>query len=446
MINQILHIGIDDTDSLDNGCTTYIGALFLDFLKRQNCKFLDYPYLIRLNPNIPFKTRGNAAVCIKVKYEKNMDLKLIEKFFKEILIKFFKKQNNKPQPALCLFIGDIPNEIEKFYKKSLIKVINLSEALKLANKYNIRLNYTELGLNGIIGAIAAIGANLNKKFTYELLTYRNLSEKTTIRPINQKKVIQLEKLFGNYIFYNYDAEKKRILITPHGKDPVLFGIRGLDPLKLIEAMKFLDIEKYIEAWVIYKTNQGTDVHLNYAKKNLTYDEYSVIFDEFIIKEDPIIIPGGHVILKVKSKEKDVEIAVYKESGIMNTKARFLKKNDIIMVGGGLKKINGKTVINAEKIIIRDLAEEIEIKKPVCSCGLQLKSLGDGKGFKCKNCKKKIPIQYYLVIKKERKLKKNEILLPPIRSRRHLTKPEKINFRYLRKELIEPFFYFKKSFL
>jgi len=28
---------------------------------------MDYPYLVRLNPNIPWKTRGNGAVCIHFK-------------------------------------------------------------------------------------------------------------------------------------------------------------------------------------------------------------------------------------------------------------------------------------------------------------------------------------------------------------------------------------------
>ena len=28
--------------------------------------FIDYPLLVRLNPNIPWKTRGNAAVCLRV--------------------------------------------------------------------------------------------------------------------------------------------------------------------------------------------------------------------------------------------------------------------------------------------------------------------------------------------------------------------------------------------
>src|SRR5207302_7048108 len=32
---------------------------------RIGCATAAYPRLVRLNPNVPFKTRGNAAVCIE---------------------------------------------------------------------------------------------------------------------------------------------------------------------------------------------------------------------------------------------------------------------------------------------------------------------------------------------------------------------------------------------
>jgi tRNA(Ile2)-agmatinylcytidine synthase len=64
-----LHIGFDDTDSPRMGCTTYIGAILVERLEALGCKFTDYPNLIRLNPNVPWKTRGNGAVCLRVSCE-----------------------------------------------------------------------------------------------------------------------------------------------------------------------------------------------------------------------------------------------------------------------------------------------------------------------------------------------------------------------------------------
>ena len=61
-----LHIGIDDTDSTTGGCTTYIAARLVERLCHLGAQFIDYPNIIRLNPNIPFKTRGNAAVALRL--------------------------------------------------------------------------------------------------------------------------------------------------------------------------------------------------------------------------------------------------------------------------------------------------------------------------------------------------------------------------------------------
>ena len=63
---MLVHIGFDDLDSLSGGCTTYVCALMIEELSNFPVKFMDYPNLIRLNPNIPWKTRGNGAVCLRI--------------------------------------------------------------------------------------------------------------------------------------------------------------------------------------------------------------------------------------------------------------------------------------------------------------------------------------------------------------------------------------------
>ena len=59
-------IGIDDTDSNEGMCTTYLGALLLEELQEYG-NIENLPLLVRLNPTIPYKTRGNAAVALKLK-------------------------------------------------------------------------------------------------------------------------------------------------------------------------------------------------------------------------------------------------------------------------------------------------------------------------------------------------------------------------------------------
>ena len=47
---KYLHIGIDDTDSPDGMCTTYLACHIIDKLKEVGIEIVGYPRLIRLNP------------------------------------------------------------------------------------------------------------------------------------------------------------------------------------------------------------------------------------------------------------------------------------------------------------------------------------------------------------------------------------------------------------
>src|SRR5207247_4031559 len=62
---MVLCIGVDDTDSLRGMCTTFLAAELVRDLTR-DFDLVGYPRLVRLNPNIPWKTRGNAAVCLRI--------------------------------------------------------------------------------------------------------------------------------------------------------------------------------------------------------------------------------------------------------------------------------------------------------------------------------------------------------------------------------------------
>src|SRR5438034_963258 len=57
-------IGVDDTDSLQGMCTTFLATEIVRDLT-EDFDLIGYPRLVRLNPNIPWKSRGNGAVCMR---------------------------------------------------------------------------------------------------------------------------------------------------------------------------------------------------------------------------------------------------------------------------------------------------------------------------------------------------------------------------------------------
>ncbi|MCJ7718972.1 DNA-binding protein, partial [Candidatus Bathyarchaeota archaeon] len=78
MNENIMHIGFDDTDSLSRGCTTYVAALLVEKLLHLKTRFIDYPNLVRLNPNVPWKTRGNGALCLRIQHDHDAQEKIRE--------------------------------------------------------------------------------------------------------------------------------------------------------------------------------------------------------------------------------------------------------------------------------------------------------------------------------------------------------------------------------
>ena len=56
-------IGIDDTDSLKGGCTTYVAT---EIIAEMPYDLIKFPRLVRLNPNIPWKTRGNGDITLYI--------------------------------------------------------------------------------------------------------------------------------------------------------------------------------------------------------------------------------------------------------------------------------------------------------------------------------------------------------------------------------------------
>ena len=128
---SILNIGFDDTDSPTGMCTTFLAYKIVDLLQKQKTEFLDFPKLIRFNPNIPWKTRGNGAVSLKIKTRNPSKIK---NQIKNLVSKYSDTKNGA-NPGLVFFESDsIPSEFTKFSNLALWQLINRNNAKNLLKK------------------------------------------------------------------------------------------------------------------------------------------------------------------------------------------------------------------------------------------------------------------------------------------------------------------------
>ena len=423
MNQQVMHIGLDDTDSTRKGCTTYVTALLVEKLEQLNVTFLDYPNLIRLNPNVPWKTRGNGALCLRIKH----DLGLEEKI-KEIAISLVEEHSDldfkgtDPGIVFCK-TAEVPEEIKAFAKNAITGIVTLKEATKLIKKFGGEA----LGFKtcrGIIGALAAVGETLEDDHTYELIAYRLPENCGLKRKVDEASIFEMDELTRPYTFNNVDSEKGRVIITPRGPDPILFGVRGETPEIVKKAYGLIKPLEPVERWLVFRTNQGTDAHLKRVYALNQVKPYSSVIAKGVVSRNPRIIPLRHVIFSIRDETGEVDCAAYEPTGTLRKVARNLTIGDSVEVYGAVRKPSAGTLltINLEKINIQALAPKITLQNPMCKkCGKHLKSMGKNKGFRCEKCGTRFNDAKKVQTEVERELKAG-LHVTSTRSQRHLTKP------------------------
>lgn len=418
-----LHVGIDDTDSPRMGCTTYVASLLIEKLHELGVSFIDYPNLVRLNPNVPWKTRGNGALCLRFRCDEN----LVEEI-KAMIVDIVEKNSDMDyagtEPGIVFFWGSyMPNELTTFAKQTIQGIVKMQEALKL-----IRMSKAEAvgfkSARGIIGALAAIGETLEGDHTYELIAYRTPENLGTPRRLDVASVKKMNAKTVPLTFNNVDPETGRVLITPHGPDPILYGIRGETPAVVKKAHKMIKSLEPIERWTIFRTNHGTDAHLKRIKSISEVSPYNPIIVRGTVTRAPQIVPRRHVIFSISDETGQVDCAAYEPTGDLRKAAKQLIIDDQIEAYGGVRPPASKRLVtvNLEKIQILHLAPKIILHNPLCpQCGKRMKSMGTNKGFRCEKCGFRGEKSEKVKAKVNRDLKQRLYVTSP-RSQRHLTKP------------------------
>ena len=417
-----VHLGLDDTDSPRMGCTTYIAALLVEKLEALGVQFLDYPNLIRLNPNAPWKTRGNGALCLRFSCDEDL-LDEILCIAIDTVERHSDLEHGNTHPGVVMLVGDVPEAVRRFSERAIRGLVSLGETCALIRRFGARAVGLKKG-RGVIGALAAIGELLTGDHTYELLAYRTRENVGKPRKVDAKSVIEMDRKTAPKTFNNIDPETGRVLITPHGPDPVLYGIRGesAEVVKLAHGM--VRVGEPIERWVIFRTNQGTDAHLTPVSSISELKPYHPVIVKGVVSRAPTVIPGGHVFFYISDESGEVQCAAFEPTGLLAKVSRRLELGDLVEVYGAVRPPEGghPMTINLEKLRVLALAPKFLFVNPPCpKCGRRMESMGRNKGFRCRKCGFRDPKARKIRVEVQRSLKPGLYITSP-RSQRHLTKP------------------------
>jgi len=419
--DEILHIGFDDTDSIYGKCTTHLAFKITEYLlKSTDTEFLDYPLLVRLNPNIPLKTRGNGAVCLRVKVRNH------EKIIQDIrqLIEEESAIRMGANPGIVFLSGGpVPEALKEFGRSAMFDILSKQKAEKIAKENRVR-HFTFGNGQGLVGSLAAIGSLGDGDHTFEVIAYRKCKNYGTMRQIDASRVMQYDKRTFPNTFNNYDQYHRRVLIAPHGPDPVFCGIRGESPEVVVSSLQWLQPQEILDGYMIFRSNQGTNLHLQNELKLSEIRVYMAGYIRGKVITKPHTIQGGHVFFEIEDSGGDTaSAAVFEPTGLTNIASR-MEIGDVIEIGCGIRRTtcNRPPILNVEYIYILKIAQTYDLSNPPCkNCTKKMKSEGKHKGFQCDRCRYKDRTAKKIPIPRNRNVLTG-LYVPTPKSHRHLTKP------------------------
>lgn len=421
-MERILRIGIDDTDSKRTMCTTYVAAQALRELEKNGYKRADLPWLVRLNPNCPYKTRGNAAICISIQASPS-DLPHIEEIVVSAVERWADLESEGTDPGIVYAWAEQAEHLRELYWRAVREIIEPAEVVQRCDELGVRYVQMKEG-RGIVGAAAAAGADPESLKTFEAIAYRVPEMWGRERLVDEQSVIEMDRTLTQYTFDNYDYEKGEVRITPHTPCPVLAGVRAITPQHAEQGLRMVRFYEPVDFHMVFKTNQASDLHyvparIRDMKPNTSYVVRGVVSSR------PTISPGGHVFIRISDGDGEVTLAAYEPTGSFRRVVQELMIGDEVLAYGALKTKPHGFTMNLEKLAIIRLAKVISKTAPSCSiCGRRMKSMGRGKGYRCEKCGIKRPELKPVYVEAERKISEG-VYEVSVSARRHLTMPLKL---------------------
>lgn len=394
-------VGIDDTDSPHGGCTSFTLTEVIRAGLAGGLDVIGEPRLVRLNPNVPTKTRGNAALAVRFghgvgprRWQGQLDGSrlwayargrapsssefetVVESAWRTVLAN---SQLGVPgtDPVLVASRRPLPASL---YQEAVGRWVEPAEVLTLAARVGAEVR-AGADLGGIVGAAAAVSWPARRR-TWELIAYRPPERWGTTRRVDPDSVRRAQRRHPD-LFLCYDGRTRRLLVAPHTPCPILFGLRSRRRHGLLGAGAEVEAEP-AERWAIFCTNQGTGDHVRPrdVRELRPYDAAAL---QGTVNSGAERLPGGHVRWTLRDRFGDlVTCWAFEPTKTLPPVAARLRRGDRIRVWGGR---GADPAFRVEGIAWVARSPEGDRRAPpeCVACGRRARSLGRLRGYRCPTC-------------------------------------------------------------
>ncbi|SEP76778.1 tRNA(Ile)(2)-agmatinylcytidine synthase [Natrinema salaciae] len=422
-------VGLDDTDSRERGmCTTYVATAIAERLRHDGAS-VARPLLVRLNPAVEYKTRGNAALAIHTDCDPGRAVEI----GRDRLESLAETGDERTNPGLVVAdhapeAAAIPDDVSRFARAAIRDHLEPADAAALIERRGYRSWHAGDG-RGRIGALAAVGARAAlEEWTYEYISYRAPERWGTPRDVDHESVFAAAERGYPAVWDTVDRGEGETVCVPHAPGPILHGIRGDDPDAVRAVAEEIESEP-VAASQCFVTNQGTDVHLRDGSIAAVEDGRAYRLEGRVAGE-PETRRGGHVFVDLEPPvtaadgngngdgERSTErlaCAAFEPTKRFRDRVRALRVGDRITACG---EVSDGT-LKLEKFAVRELVRTERVTPTCPDCGRTMESAGRAQGYRCRDCetgtagKAERPL--------ERDLEVGWYEVPPC-ARRHIAKP------------------------
>jgi tRNA(Ile2)-agmatinylcytidine synthase len=427
-------VGIDDTDSPLGGCTTWVLTELLDEARASGVDLIGEPRLVRLNPNIPWKTRGNAALGAQFGVGKGPRRRIGEvggspvwsysrggALSAEVARRWIERAWNRvlsssragepgTDPALVASDRALPASMYWNAVREVVEVPTVRAALR-RQRAHVRTSGSD---RGIVGAAAAI-AWRSAHPTWELIAYRGPGRNGQRREVNAASVRAASRRYPE-LFLCHDPATRRLLVAPHTPCPILYGLRGTSPSAPLAARRLVKSEP-VDRWVLFRTNQGSGDHLvGRTAGELVHFRSAII--RGTVGTLPQDLPGGHVRFSMLDPVgSSLTCIAFEPTKTLPRVARALRPGDRLRVWGSRGR---DPSFRLEGIELLHLSPRWgPARGPRCStCRRPTHSMGHQRGYRCSQCHRRWPPEAAVASRLEAGIETG-VYHPTPSARRHL---------------------------